>query len=44
MVKKGKLPDVHSIADLKGKTCGALLGTNYAQWIQETPGRHLQGL
>ena len=38
VVKKGQLPDVHSIADLKGKTCGALLGTNYAQWIQETPG------
>lgn len=38
VVQKGKLPDVKSIADLKGKTCGALLGTNYAQWIQQTPG------
>jgi polar amino acid transport system substrate-binding protein len=38
VVKKGNPLKAKSIADLKGKTCGALLGTNYAQWIQETPG------
>lgn len=38
VVKKGNPLHAHSIADLKGHTCGALLGTNYAQWIQETPG------
>ena len=32
-----------AIADLKGKTCGALLGTNYAEWIQQTPGVIFQG-
>lgn len=38
IVKKGNPLHANSIADLKGKTCAALLGTNYAQWIQETPG------
>lgn len=38
VVKKGNPLKAKSIGDLKGRTCGALLGTNYAQWIQETPG------
>lgn len=38
VVKKGNPLNAHAIADLKGHTCGALLGTNYAQWIQDTPG------
>lgn len=38
VVRKGNPLKARSIADLKGKTCGALLGTNYAQWIQETSG------
>ena len=38
VVRKGNPLHVHSLAELKGKTCGALLGTNYAEWIQETPG------
>ncbi|MGI8771613.1 MAG: ABC transporter substrate-binding protein [Acidobacteriaceae bacterium] len=42
-VKKGNPLQVKSIADLKGKTCGALLGTNYAQWIQETAGVTYKG-
>ena len=42
-VKQGNPLNAQSIADLKGKTCGALLGTNYAQWIQETSGVTYKG-
>ncbi|OJY66640.1 MAG: hypothetical protein BGP12_09180 [Rhodospirillales bacterium 70-18] len=38
VVKTGNPLKAKSIADLKGKSCGALLGTNYAEWIQKTPG------
>lgn len=38
VVKKGNPLHVQSLADLKGRTCGALLGTNYAEWIQAAPG------
>ncbi len=34
---------VSAIADLQGKSCGALLGTNYAEWIQQTPGVTYKG-
>ena len=37
-VRKGNPLKAHKLADLKGKTCGALLGTNYAEWIQKTSG------
>ncbi len=43
VVKKGDPLGAHQIADLKGHSCGALLGTNYAQWIQETPGVEYRG-
>ncbi len=38
VVRKGNPLHAHSLVDLRGHTCGALLGTNYAEWIQETPG------
>ncbi len=37
-VKKGNPLKAHKIEDLKGKSCGALLGTNYAEWVQKTSG------
>jgi polar amino acid transport system substrate-binding protein len=42
-IKDGATGKFTSIADLQGKTCGALLGTNYAEWIQQTPGVTFQG-
>jgi len=38
VVAKGNPLKVTKLTDLKGKNCGALLGTNYAEWIQATPG------
>jgi len=38
VVRKGNPLKARKLADLKGKTCGALLGTNYAEWVQKTPG------
>jgi polar amino acid transport system substrate-binding protein len=37
-VRKGNPLKAHKLADLKGKTCGALLGTNYAEWVQKAAG------
>lgn len=37
-VRKGNPLKARKIADLKGKSCGALLGTNYAEWVQQTAG------
>lgn len=37
-VRKGNPLKARKLADLKGKTCGALLGTNYAEWVQKTAG------
>ncbi len=42
-VKKGNPLKANSIADLKGHTVGALLGTNYAEWVQQTAGVTYQG-
>ena len=38
VVRKGNPLKARKLADLKGKTCGALLGTNYAEWVQKTAG------
>jgi len=38
VVKKGNPLNLHSLQDLKGHTCGTLLGTNYAEWLQTVPG------
>ncbi len=43
VTKAGATGKLASIADLKGKSCGALLGTNYAEWIQKTPGVDYKG-
>jgi polar amino acid transport system substrate-binding protein len=37
VVPKGNPLKAKAIADLKGKDCGSILGSNYAVWIQETP-------
>lgn len=42
-VRKGNPLKARKIADLKGKSCGALLGTNYAEWVQKTPGVNYKG-
>jgi polar amino acid transport system substrate-binding protein len=42
-MKDGAPGKFSSIADLQGKSCGALLGTNYAEWIQQTPGVTYRG-
>jgi polar amino acid transport system substrate-binding protein len=38
VVRKGNPLKAQKLADLKGKTCGALLGTNYAEWVQKAAG------
>ena len=38
VVRKGNPLKARKLADLKGKTCGALLGTNYAEWVQKATG------
>ena len=38
VVRKGNPLNAQKLADLKGKTCGALLGTNYAEWVQKAAG------
>jgi polar amino acid transport system substrate-binding protein len=43
LANKSGTGEYAAISDLKGKTCGALLGTNYAEWIQQTPGVTYQG-
>lgn len=43
VTKAGVSGKLTSIADMKGKSCGALLGTNYAEWIQKTPGVTYKG-
>jgi polar amino acid transport system substrate-binding protein len=43
VVKKGNPLKVKSIADLKGKDCATLLGSNYAGWIREVPGVTVTG-
>jgi len=43
VVPKGNPNNLHSLADLKGHTVGSLLGTNYAEWIQEVKGVNFQG-
>ena len=37
-VRKGNPLKARKLDDLKGKTCGALLGTNYAEWVQKATG------
>ena len=43
VVKKGNPLGAHQIADLNGHSCGALLGTNYAEWVQGTSGVDYRG-
>ncbi len=43
LANKSGAGEYAAISDLKGKTCGALLGTNYAEWIQQTLGVTYQG-
>ena len=43
VVPKGNPNKLHQLADLKGFTCGTLLGTNYAEWLQAVPGVKFQG-
>jgi polar amino acid transport system substrate-binding protein len=43
VVPKGNPNKLHKLADLKGFTCGTLLGTNYAEWLQAVPGVKFQG-
>jgi len=38
VVKKGNPLKLHSLRDLSGHSCGTLLGTNYAEWLQTVPG------
>ncbi len=38
VVRKGNPLKARKLTDLKGKTCGALLGTNYAEWVQKAAG------
>jgi ABC-type amino acid transport substrate-binding protein len=38
VVKKGNPLKLHSLQDLKDHTCGTVLGTNYAEWLQTIPG------
>lgn len=42
-VAKGNPLKLHTLADLKGHNVGTMLGTNYAEWIQEVPGVNFQG-
>ena len=43
VVPQGNPNKLHSLADLKGFTCGTLLGTNYAEWLQAVPGVKFTG-
>jgi polar amino acid transport system substrate-binding protein len=43
VVPKGNPQKLHQLTDLKGKTAGTLLGTNYAEWLQGIPGVNFQG-
>jgi polar amino acid transport system substrate-binding protein len=38
VVKKGNPLKLHSLQDLKDHSCGTVLGTNYAEWLQTIPG------
>ena len=37
VVKKGSAIEATGLSDLKGKSVGTILGTNYTDWIQEEP-------
>ena len=43
VVKKGSNATAKSLDDLKGKSVGSLLGTNYTEWIQKTSGLQYKG-
>jgi polar amino acid transport system substrate-binding protein len=43
VAKKGTFPGVKTLSDLKGKSCGALLGTNYAEEVQKASGVEFRG-
>ncbi len=43
VLPKGKFPNAHQLTDMKGHSMGALLGTNYADWVQATSGVEFKG-
>lgn len=43
VVKKGSGVAARSLDDMKGKSVGSILGTNYTEWIQKTPGLQYKG-
>lgn len=43
VVKKGSSIPAKSLDDMKGKSVGSVLGTNYTEWIQKTPGLQYKG-
>lgn len=43
VVKKGSNITAKSIAEMKGKSVGSILGTNYTEWIQKAPGVQYKG-
>ncbi|RQN38191.1 substrate-binding periplasmic protein [Paraburkholderia tropica] len=43
VVKKGSGISARDISELKGKSAGSILGTNYSDWIQKTPGVEYRG-
>jgi polar amino acid transport system substrate-binding protein len=43
VVKKGSKITAKNIADMKGKSVGSILGTNYTEWIQKTAGVQYKG-
>jgi polar amino acid transport system substrate-binding protein len=43
VVKKGSGVAAKSLDDMKGKSVGSILGTNYTEWIQKTPGLQYKG-
>lgn len=43
VVKKGSGIAARSLDDMKGKSVGSILGTNYTEWIQKTPGLNYKG-
>lgn len=43
VVKKGSSIAAKGLDDMKGKSVGSVLGTNYTEWIQKTPGLQYKG-
>lgn len=43
VVKKGSSIAAKGLDDMKGKSVGSILGTNYTEWIQKTPGLQYKG-